>query len=98
MLFVSSNKLKLELDKTSGSFVSKILSIFSKDDLIYNTMLVSNNIELVIFSISMTDLLPHLEFIKSDMLLLLVQTIISTIIVLFQSLFQKQFLELIQII
>lgn len=82
--FVSSNRLKLELDKTSGSFVSKILSIFSKDESNFiATMLVGNNIALVIFSISMTDLLsPHLEFIKSDMLLLLAQTIISTIIVL----------------
>ena len=82
--FVSSNRLKLELDKTSGSFVSKILSIFSKGESNFiATMLVGNNIALVIFSISMTDLLsPHLEFIKSDMLLLLVQTIISTIIVL----------------
>ena len=82
--FVTSNKLKLELDKTSGSFVSKILSIFSKDESNFiATMLVGNNIALVIFSISMTDLLsPHLEFIKSDMLLLLAQTIISTIIVL----------------
>lgn len=82
--FVSSNRLKLELDKTSGSFVSKILSIFSKDESNFiATMLVGNNIALVIFSISMTDLLsPHLELIKSDMLLLLVQTIISTIIVL----------------
>ena len=82
--FVTSNKLKLELDKTSGSFVSKILSIFSKDESNFiATMLVGNNIALVIFSLSMTDLLsPHLEFIKSDMLLLLLQTIISTIIVL----------------
>lgn len=82
--FVTSNKLKLELDKTSGSFVSNILSVFSKDESNFiATMLVGNNIALVIFSLSMTDLLsPHLEFIKSDMLLLLLQTIISTIIVL----------------
>ena len=82
--FVTSNKLKLELDKTSGSFVSKILSIFSKDESNFiATMLVGNNIALVIFSLSMIDLLlPHLEFIKSDMLLLLLQTIISTTIVL----------------
>ena len=82
--FVTSNKLKLELDKTSGSFVSKILSIFSKDESNFiATMLVGNNIALVIFSLSMNDLLlPHLEFIKSDMLLLLLQTIIFTTIVL----------------
>ncbi|MAO72266.1 MAG: hemolysin [Flavobacteriales bacterium] len=82
--FVSSNRLKLELDKKSGSFFSKILSIFSKDESNFiAAMLIGNNIALVIFSISMTDLLiPHLDFIKSDLLLLLVQTIISTIIVL----------------
>ena len=83
--FVTSNRLKLELDKTSGSFVSKILATFSKDESNFiATMLVGNNIALVIFSLSMTDLLsPHLELIKSDMLLLLLQTIISTIIILF---------------
>ena len=72
----------------------KFYLFFSKDESNFMaTMLVGNNIALVIFSISMTDLLsPHLEFIKSDMLLLLVQTIISTIIVLVSaSLFRNNF-------
>ena len=66
--FVSSNRLKLELDKSSGSFVSRILSIFSKDESNFiATMLVGNNIALVIFSISMTELLsPSLDFITYD--------------------------------
>ncbi len=82
--FVSSNRLKLELDKSSGSFVSRILSIFSKDESNFiATMLVGNNIALVIFSISMTELLtPSLNFITSDLLLLLIQTVVSTAIVL----------------
>ena len=82
--FISSNRLKLELDKSTGSFVSKTISIFSKDESnLIATLLVGNNIALVIFSISMTDLMtPFLNFISSDILLLLVQTILSTIIIL----------------
>ena len=82
--FVSSNRLKLELDKSSGSFVSRILSIFSNAEPNFiATMLVGNNIALVIFSISMTELLsPSLDFITSDLLLLLIQTVVSTVIVL----------------
>ena len=82
--FISSNRLKLELDKSTGSFVSKTISIFSKDESnLIATLLVGNNIALVIFSISMTDLMtPFLNFISSDILLLFVQTILSTIIIL----------------
>ena len=82
--FISSNRLKLELDKSTGSFVSKTISIFSKyESNLIATLLIGNNIALVIFSISMTDLMmPFLEFINSDILELLVQTIITTIIIL----------------
>jgi len=82
--FISSNRLKLELDKVSGSFVSKVISVFSKDESNFiATMLIGNNIALVIFSISMTELMnPYLTFLSSDLLLLFIQTIISTIIVL----------------
>ena len=82
--FISSNRLKLELDKSTGSFVSKTISIFSKyESNLIATLLIGNNIALVIFSISMTDLMmPFLEFINSDILELLIQTIITTIIIL----------------
>ena len=48
------------------------------------TMLVGNNISLVIYGIAMTQILtPKLElYISSDSLLLLLQTFIATIIVL----------------
>ena len=82
--FVSSNRLKLELDKVSGSFISRIIAVFSKDESNFiASMLVGNNISLVIFSISMTKLLSqHLPVIESQFLLLFVQTIISTIVIL----------------
>jgi len=82
--FVSSNRLKLELDKSSGSFISKTIAIFSRDESNFlASMLIGNNIALVIFSISMTNLLSeYLPVIQSQFLLLLTQTIISTIVIL----------------
>lgn len=82
--FVSSNRLKLELDRASGSFISKVISVFSRNESNFiATMLVGNNIALVIFSISMTKLLdPFLSDTFSNITLLLLQTIISTLIVL----------------
>jgi len=82
--FISSNRLKLELDKKSDSFISKTIAVFSRDESNFiATMLVGNNIALVIFSISMTELLhPFLQNISSSFLLLFTQTIISTIIIL----------------
>ena len=83
--FISSNRLKLELDKSSDSFISKTIAIFSRDESNFiASMLIGNNIALVIFSISMTKLLdPFLkQVISSSFLLLFTQTIISTIIIL----------------
>mgnify|MGYP001029455549 CR=1 FL=1 len=83
--FVSSNKLKLEIDKNSTSFFSKTITLFSENQSNFiATMLVGNNIALVIFSISMSVLLEPiiLQYISSDILLVLIQTIIATLIVL----------------
>ena len=83
--FISSNKLKLEIDKDSDSFFSKTISIFSENESNFiATMLVGNNIALVIFSISISELLQPfiLQFTSSDIVLIFIQTIIATIIVL----------------
>ena len=83
--FISSNKLKLEIDKDSDSFFSKTISIFSENESNFiATILVGNNISLVIFSISISELLQPfiLQFTSSDIVLILIQTIIATIIVL----------------
>ena len=83
--FISSNKLKLEIDKNSTSFFSKTITLFSENQSNFiATMLVGNNIALVIFSISMSVLLDPIisQYISSDILLVLIQTIIATIIIL----------------
>ncbi len=84
--FVSSNKLQLELDKSKGRFSSKMIAFFSRNESDFiATMLVGNNIALVVYGIKMTQILtPSLNtfFTNSDFLLLLTQTIITTVIVL----------------
>jgi len=83
--FVSSNKLQLELDKASEKISSKIISFFSRNESNFiTTMLIGNNISLVVYGIAMTKLLtPMLEQFWLDAYsLLLFQTIISTTIIL----------------
>ena len=83
--FVSANKLQLELDKSKEKFSSKMIAFFSKNESDFiTTMLVGNNIALVVYGIVMTQILtPKLElFLSSDFLLLLMQTVIATFVVL----------------
>ena len=83
--FISANKLQLELDKNTGKFPSNIISYFSKNESDFiTTMLVGNNISLVVYGIVMTQILtPELsKYFSSSLSLLLAQTFITTIIVL----------------
>ena len=83
--FVSSNKLQLELDKGSENISSKVIAFFSKNESNFiTTMLIGNNISLVIYGIVMTKILsPYLDsFQLNSYLLLFVQTVISTSIIL----------------
>ena len=83
--FVSANKLKLELDKKSNSFTSKIISIFTKQESNFIvSMLIGNNIALVVYGMLMAQILEFSlnEIIPSAFLLIIVQTIISTFIIL----------------
>ena len=85
--FVSSNKLKLELDKKQNNNFSKIIEIFNNKPGDYiATMLVGNNISLVVYGIVMAVILrPAIISIfgENEAIILLLQTIISTIIILF---------------
>ena len=83
--FISANKLKLELDKNTGKFPANIITYFSKNESDFiTTMLVGNNIALVVYGIVMTQIItPQItDYFNSDFSLLMVQTIITTLIVL----------------
>lgn len=83
--FVSANKLKVEVDKKSGGFAAKLLSRFIKDESRFiSTMLVGNNIALVIYGIAFSDLVIKMMpgSFDSEWVVLIVQTIISSLIIL----------------
>ena len=84
--FVSSNKLRFEMDRNEQSITSRILSIFYKNpNNFISTMLVGNNIALVIYGILMAELIEKnllANYIDNEILLVLCQTIISTLIIL----------------
>lgn len=83
--FITSNKLRIELENKQGSLSAKILSHFNKYPSRYlATMLVGNNIALVIFGIYMDEELSHSmeHFISSKILLLLISTFLSTMLIL----------------
>lgn len=83
--YLASNKLRIELDRQHKTFASKIITIFVKKPAEYiTTMLVGNNLALVIYGALMAQLLQPflLNYMDSDFNLLLSQTIISTFVIL----------------
>jgi CBS domain containing-hemolysin-like protein len=83
--FVTSNKLRIELDRKQGVFGSKIIKLFTDNPGQYiATMLIGNNISLVVYGLVFSSILsPALTpLIDSDLLVLIVNTIISTAIIL----------------
>lgn len=83
--FVSANKLHIELEKKREGLIPKVLNkITQKSSKFITTMLVGNNISLVIYSYYMglflVDILPLQRF--NNFSILLIQTIISTILIL----------------
>ena len=87
--FVSSSKLRVEMDKASKEgLTSRILGIFyAHPNNFISTLLVGNNIALVIYGILMARIIGDYLFIPlgitdNETLQLILQTVISTLIVL----------------
>lgn len=85
--FLASNRLKIEVDKSKGTLPSKLQAIFYKNESkIIAFILLGNNISLVIYGISAAKILGPIFTnwgIESEAGLLLLQTLFSTILVLF---------------
>lgn len=93
--YVSSNKIHIEIEKKRGGFLASILAkITKKPSKFIATMLVGNNIVVVIYGFFMGDLLMRffsslvstenvvLHYLVTD-LSLLTQTLVSTLVILF---------------
>lgn len=87
--FVSSNKLRIELDKAKGSYTGQIISRFNdKPSFFIAMLLLGNNIALVIYGLYMEKwMIPELisilpDYLSSQFFLIIIQTIIATLIIL----------------
>lgn len=84
--FISANQLSIELGKKQGNWMDRILSWFQKRSPIFiAAMLVGNNIALVAYAYFMAKILdPPIEALWSNVVFVLIaQTLISSIVVLF---------------
>jgi putative hemolysin len=100
--FFSANKLQLELQGKHGSLSGRIFSKFiKKPSLFIGTTLIGNTIALVLYGIFMAQLLePYLssvlpESLTNEATVLIIQTLIATIVVLFTAEFLPKSLFLI---
>lgn len=84
--FVSSNSVRVKIDGEKKGFVNRLISLFYRHkEMFITTMLVGNNIMLVIYGMGMAGLLdPYLKkiFYGNEAVVLIAQTIISTGIIL----------------
>lgn len=85
--YISSNRLKIELDKSKGTPKGRILNLFYKDESSFIAMLLlGNNVALVFFGIFSADILDEVIRlswgVQEEWAVLLLQTVLSTILVL----------------
>ena len=89
--FISANKLRIELDRSQGSFSARIIWNFIKSPSNFiATMLIANNIALVIYGTIMAEDILTLDLLRSILprqmhgegMLLIIQTLFSTLIIL----------------
>jgi len=83
--FISANKIQIEIEKKQDTFLSKILSkLTANPSKFITTMLIGNNIALVIYGYFMGELLIQFitPYLANVFLILIIQTFISTAIIL----------------
>ncbi|TNF29401.1 MAG: HlyC/CorC family transporter [Bacteroidetes bacterium] len=83
--FVSANRFKIEVDRKKGNLSGNIIGGFlEQPSRFISTLLVGNNIALVVYGIVMAKVLePSIRnFTSSESAILLVQTILSTLLIL----------------
>lgn len=87
--FISSNRLKVELDKGRGLYTARIISSFTnKPSKFISALLLGNNLALVLYGIAISRILsPWLLSIfsspfQNEFFILFTQTIIATIVIL----------------
>jgi CBS domain containing-hemolysin-like protein len=89
--FLSSNKLRIELDRKQGSFAARILWGFVKSPSKFMaTMLIANNIALVVYGVAMSEDIITRDLLKSilpgrmhsQVWLMVIQTLAATLIIL----------------
>ena len=88
--FISSNNLKIEIDKGKGLLSARIIGFFNQNPPRFiGALLLGNNISLVVYGIAIAKLLEPflLETLPAGFnnywIILLIQTIIATLIILF---------------
>ncbi|MFH6998262.1 hemolysin family protein [Flavobacterium sp. FlaQc-57] len=98
--FISSNKIYLEIEKKQDNFTSQILTKLTENPSKFiAAMLIGNNVALVVYGFYMGDLILkwiiNLGFHFSDLSSLLLQTILSTFLVLITAeFFPKVFFQI----
>ena len=86
--FVSSNRIFIEIEKNKATITARILQFITKNPSRFiTTMLIGNNISLVVYGIFMGDkiiqlIFPTLENVELPLEILFYQTLISTGIIL----------------
>ena len=92
--FISSNKLRIELNKETGKLANRVIAEFKEEANIFITaLLIGNNIALILFGTFISQLLDEGTLhIYHQFWLLIAQTILTTLIVLiFGEFFPKVF-------
>lgn len=83
--FVQSNKVKIEIEASRGGVINRILNLFNRhQEMFISSILVGNNVVLVVYGITISLLLNPLlkKIVDNDAFMLISNTIISTVIIL----------------